>query len=154
VNQEQKFGRICGIDYGTVRVGLALTDTAQQISTPCDIYRRRTEPLDAKYFRDFALEEKIILFVVGLPVHGNGSESQKSREARKFGDWLNKLTNVTIEYFDERYTSVEAEQLLRDAGLRASERKGKIDKIAAHLMLSAYLESRGHDGGDPGALDG
>src|SRR5262245_17012524 len=130
---QQSSGRICGIDYGTVRIGLALTDIDQRIATPCDVYNRRTLPLDAKFFQELATQERIVKFILGLPVLASGAESPKSREVRKFGDWLNKLTNAPIEFFDERYTSVEAEQLLRDAGLKASERKGKIDKIAAYL---------------------
>ncbi len=86
-------------------------------------------------------EERIARFVVGLPVHLDGGESRKSTEARAFGQWLAETTGVAVEYFDERFTSVEAEQHLLAAGLTKKQRKGRLDKLAAQIMLTAYLES-------------
>ncbi|MGC4007298.1 MAG: Holliday junction resolvase RuvX [Pirellulales bacterium] len=77
-----------------------------------------------------------------MPTHLNGGESGKSVEARKFGAWLTAETGVPVEYQDERYTSVEAENLLREAGYKASERKKKLDMLAAQILLTAYLEAR------------
>src|SRR3954451_5054949 len=80
--------RIAGIDYGTVRIGIALADTEVGIAGPFENYNRRTPALDAEYFATLAREERIGRFVVGLPVHLHGGESQKSSEARQFGEWL------------------------------------------------------------------
>ena len=80
--------------------------------------------------------------MVGLPVHLDGRESQKSAEARAFGDWLNVVTNVPVEFFDERFTTVEAEHLLGAADLTSKQRKSRRDQLAAQIMLTAYLESR------------
>ena len=132
---------IAGIDYGTVRIGVATADLAVGIAGPYETYARRSLQLDAEYFRNLATEERITRFVVGLPVHTSGHESQKSREARAFGQWLHQITGVPVEYFDERYTSAEAEALLLDAGLTKKRRQERLDQLAAQIMLTAYLES-------------
>jgi putative Holliday junction resolvase len=74
-----------------VRIGIATADLSVGIAGPYETYNRRSERLDADYFRTLAKEERIGRFVVGLPVHLSGGESQKSLEARAFGDWLAKL---------------------------------------------------------------
>jgi len=133
--------RIAGIDYGTVRVGVAVTNADRTLASPYENYTRRSTDSDAQYFRQFVASESIGLFVVGLPLHTDGNESQKSGEARQYGRWLEDVTGIAVEYFDERYTSVEAEQALISAGLTSQKRKARLDKLAAQIMLSAYLEA-------------
>jgi putative Holliday junction resolvase len=140
--------RIAGIDYGTKRIGVALADRATRIATPHATYGRRNEPLDREYFLKLVGQENIDLFVLGLPVHLSGDESEKSVEARLFGSWLHSVTDVPVVYFDERYTSLEAEEILNTAGLTRKQRKGRRDQLAAQIMLAAYLESL-HTGSEP-----
>jgi putative Holliday junction resolvase len=135
-------GRLAGIDYGTVRIGVAVSDARQTLASPFENYTRRGEKADAEFFRRFVMEESISAFVVGLPVHLSGDESAKSIEARTFGAWLAKTTGLPVEYFDERFTSVEAERYLGAAKMTKKQRKERLDKIAAQILLSAYLESR------------
>ena len=80
-------------------------------------------------------------FVVGLPVHNDGQESQKSYEAREFGKWLGATTNVPVDYFDERFTTAQAEEHLLAAGLTKKRRKERLDMLAAQILLTAYLEA-------------
>jgi putative Holliday junction resolvase len=138
---ENSQGRLAGIDYGTVRIGVAVTDFDQRLASPFENYTRRGEAADSRYFRQLADEERIERFIVGLPVHLSGDESAKSLEARRFGEWLGKVTGRPIEFFDERYTSIEAERLLLDMQLTKKKRKQKLDKLAAQILLTAYLES-------------
>jgi putative Holliday junction resolvase len=145
--------RIAGIDYGTVRIGIATADLAVGIAGPYETYARRSERLDAEYFRRLATDERIGRFVVGLPVHTSGHESQKSLEAREFGKWLESTTSVAVEFFDERYTSAEAEQMLLAAGLTKKRRKERLDQLAAQIMLTAYLESGARGQSAPESLD-
>ena len=145
--------RIAGIDFGTVRIGIATADLSVGIAGPYETYARRSEPLDAEYFRRLATEERIARFVVGLPVHLSGNESQKSSEARAFGRWLAETTGVPVEYFDERYTSAEAEQLLQGAGLTKKRRKARLDQLAAQIMLTAYLEAGAKGNSEPDSID-
>jgi putative Holliday junction resolvase len=146
-------GRVAGIDYGTVRIGIAISDPDRTIASPMDNYTRRGRELDAKYFRRLAAEERVSLFVVGLPVHLSGEESEKSREARQFGKWIEELTQLPVVFYDERFTSSEAEQFLLEAEMTKKKRKQRLDKLAAQIMLSAYLESNSKNSESPGALD-
>jgi len=146
-------GRVAGIDYGTVRIGIAISDSRRTIASPLENYNRRDRERDAEHFRRLARDEQIVQFVVGLPVHNDGSESQKSLEARAFGAWLRELTGVPVAFFDERFTTVEAERLLADAKLTKARRKARLDMLAAQILLTAYLESP-QQGERPQSLDG
>ncbi|HBO44995.1 MAG TPA: Holliday junction resolvase RuvX, partial [Planctomycetaceae bacterium] len=108
---------------------------------------------DARRFRRLVEEEAVALLVVGLPVHNDGGESQKSREAREFGAWLTDVTGVEVVYFDERFTSLEAEQFLLGAEMTSKRRKKRLDMVAAQIMLAAFLEAGGHGQEEPGSLD-
>ena len=93
-------------------------------------------------------------FVVGLPVHLDGRESRLSQEARRFGDWLTAQTQRPVDYFDERFSSVEAEQQLRAAGMNSRQRQQRRDMLAAQILLTAYLEAAARQSpAEPGALD-
>jgi putative holliday junction resolvase len=146
-------GRIAGIDYGTVRIGIALSDPARSIASPVENYTRRDPQQDARRMQRLVAEEQVTLFVVGLPVHLDGRESAKSIEARTFGRWLTKVSGVPVEFFDERFTSRQAEQLLLDAELTKKRRKKRMDMVAAQILLSAYLESHTKGQQEPGPLD-
>ena len=134
-------GKIAGVDYGTVRVGIAISDADRILASPYATYIRRTMDEDAQYFRQLVNEERITRFVVGLPLHLSGDLSEKAKEVIRFGRWLAKTTDVDVDYVDERYTSVEAERLLRAAGLTEKKRKERRDKLAAQILLGTYLES-------------
>ncbi len=130
-----------------------MTDPNRTIASPLEIYTRRTPQLDAKYFLQVAKEQRIALWVVGLPVHLDGHESRKSQEARRFGQWLTEITSLPVEFFDERFSSSQAEELLMAAELTSKKRKRRLDKLAAQIMLSGYLESQTKGQQEPGALD-
>lgn len=146
-------GRIAGVDYGTVRIGVAIGDLEVGMASPLEVYSRRSERLDAEYFATLAREERLVRWVVGLPVHLDGGESQKSLEARRFGKWLAETTAVAVEFFDERYTSSQAEEHLLAANLTKKRRKARLDALAAQIMLTAYLESGARGQTDPGGID-
>jgi putative Holliday junction resolvase len=143
--QADLVSRIAGIDYGTVRIGVAMADTSVGIASPHSTCQRRNEELDRKFFVDLVANDGVDRFVVGLPVHLDGNESQKSIEAREFGTWLEKVTGVPVEYFDERFTTVEADEILSSRKLTKKRRTARRDQLAAQVMLAAYLESGGRD---------
>lgn len=138
-------GRIAGVDYGSVRIGIAITDVDRTIASPLENYTRRGREQDAQWFRRLVADQGVTLFVVGLPIHLDGRESQKSQEARQFGQWLAELTGVPVEFYDERFTSVEAEQALLAVDMTRKSRKRRLDKLAAQIMLSGYLEKMMND---------
>ena len=148
-------GRIAAVDFGTVRMGIAITDPQQKIASPLEQYVCQGQARDSDYFRELADREGIVLWVVGLPVHLSGEESQKSTEARRFGEWLTATTGVCATFFDERFTTQFADEILMQGAASKKKRKQKRDKIAAQIILAAYLEAgSGHpplpldDGGD------
>jgi len=148
-----KLGRVAGIDFGTVRIGIAISDPGRTIASPYENYTRRGPEQDARRFQRLVAEEQVALLVVGLPVHLDGRESEKSAQARRFGQWLSEVTGVPVVYFDERFTSVQAEQLLLAAQMTSKRRKKRMDMLSAQIILSAYLESRASGDEDPGPLD-
>jgi putative Holliday junction resolvase len=133
--------KFAGIDYGTVRVGISVSDIDGVMAFPFRTYIRSTLVRDAEFFKGFVREECIGRFVVGLPLHLSGDVSVKASEVLRFGEWLCDLTGVGVDYFDERYTSVEAERILRQAKLTDKKRKERRDMVAAQILLTAYLES-------------
>ncbi len=145
-------GRIAGIDFGTVRIGIAITDAQRSIASPLANYTRAGPEADAHRFRQLVTEHQIVRFVVGLPVHMSGQESGKSREARQFGKWLAESTGVPVDFFDERYTTIDADERMVEAGLSPKQRRERRDTVAAQVMLTAYLAAA-HDTASPHALD-
>ena len=134
-------GIVAGIDYGTVRIGVAVSDLRRLIAFPLVNYTRKTEARDAEFFRKLTTDEQVTQFVVGLPLHLSGDLSEKAHEALAFGKWLGELTGVPVDFYDERYTSVEAECYLIEANVTRKKRKQKLDKVAAQILLTAYLDS-------------
>lgn len=130
-----------GIDYGTVRIGVAVSDPGRTIAFPLATYQRQDEQRDAKFFRELIAEEEIAGFVVGLPMHNDGREGQKAVEARAYGAWLTAQTGLPVSYFDERFSTVQAESILWDAGLTHKRRRERRDRLAAQLVLQAYLDA-------------
>ena len=134
-------GIVVGIDYGTVRIGVAVSDPRRMIAFPLANYTRKNQVRDAEFFRKLVADEQVMQFVVGLPLHLSGGLSEKAQEAIAFGQWLGELTGVPVDYYDERYTSVEAEGYLIEANVTRKKRKQKLDKLAAQILLTSYLES-------------
>ncbi|HUP79335.1 MAG TPA: Holliday junction resolvase RuvX [Pirellula sp.] len=146
-------GRLAGIDFGTVRVGVAICDPSRTWTSPLETYTRRNIALDQEHFEELVRENQILGWVVGLPIHCDGRESRKSEEARDFASWLYHVTEKPVRFIDERYTTALANRLLRDAELTNKKRKKRVDKIAAHLILETYLESAKHPSFQPLPLE-
>ncbi len=136
-----KFQRLLGVDFGTVRIGLAITDPDRLVASPLGIYTRESAELDAAFFRELVQTEQIGALVVGLPIHNDGHEGIKAAEARQFGTWLGSITGLTVSYWDERFSTVEAEAALWSAGLTHRKRRSRVDSVAAQILLQGYLEA-------------
>jgi putative Holliday junction resolvase len=134
-------GRLLGVDYGEVRIGLAISDPDRKFAFPLDTYVRRGAVKDADYFRTLISAESIVGLVLGLPLHTDGREGQKAAEVRAFGAWLVQTTGLPVAYSDERFTTVEAEAALWQAGLTHKKRKARRDRVAAQILLRTYLEA-------------
>ncbi|MBX9626649.1 MAG: Holliday junction resolvase RuvX [Gemmataceae bacterium] len=134
-------GRLLGVDFGTVRVGLAVSDPDRIIASPLETLTRASEASDRTYFQRLVAAERVVGLVVGLPLHMSGDESQKSREARAFGGWLAGVTGLPVAFWDERHTSSMADDVMLAAGLKRDKRKARLDRVAAQFILQAYIEA-------------
>lgn len=121
------------------------------MASPVDVYQRRNERLDATYFRSLVAEFNIDRLVVGLPLLGHGAEGDSAGQARRWGNWLSEQTGIPVSFVDERYSTVEAEELLRSSGVKASRRRSLRDMIAAQLLLQAFLDAGCPDSDSPPA---
>ncbi len=133
--------RLLGVDYGSVRIGLAISDPDRRLASPLAVHIRSSRDQDADYFRSVVSEEEVGALVVGLPVHLDGREGQKAVEARAFGAWLAETTGLPLTFWDERFSTVEAESALWQAGLTHRKRRARRDRVAAQIMLQAYLDA-------------
>ena len=134
-------GRLLGLDYGTKRVGIAVSTPEQNIASPLETYTRRSVEDDARHLARVADEYAAVGIVVGLPVHMSGDEGQKAAEARAFGKWAAEVTGLPVCFWDERHTSTMAEQHLLSAELTKRKRKSRIDMVAAVFMLQSFLDA-------------
>lgn len=133
------------MDYGEVRVGLALSDETETIASPLSTLRRRRgkrPPLKA--LSELAREHAVEALVFGLPLELSGEESDWTREVRRVGEALAERLDVPVHFIDERMTSVRAERAVRSIGLPRTKReeKERIDAAAAQLILQGWLDRR------------
>jgi putative Holliday junction resolvase len=129
------------VDFGTVRVGLAVSDPDRKIAFPLEVHERRGTEAEAAFFRAVVEREEIGGLVVGLPVHTDGTEGEKAVQARTYGAWLAEVTGLPVTFHDERFTTVHAEAALWEAGLTHKRRRQRRDKVAAQMLLQAYLDA-------------
>ena len=133
--------RIMGLDYGDVRIGVALSDLSRTIANGLETYKCKNSEQDIVYITNLAKNNDVNLFVIGLPLNMDGSEGTRAEKTRQFGSKLAEYSGIDVEYIDERLTSVEAEEILISAGVRREKRKELIDKVAATLILESYLKN-------------
>ena len=134
-------GRILALDFGLKRVGGAISDPGRTIASPLEVYERRNAELDASHYQRLVREHDVQRIVIGLPVHTSGREGELARLARAWGSWLGSVTSLPVLYVDERYTSIEADNLMHGEGLKRKKRKGLRDKLAAWILLQNYLDA-------------
>ena len=146
-------GRLLGVDHGKVRVGLAVSDADRVIASPLQTYTRRDSDQDARFFKALVDKEAIVQLVVGLPVHVSGRQGEQADLARKFGAWLSKQTGLPCVFWDERFSTAQAESALWEAGLTHKQRKQRRDRVAAQIFLQHYLEAGCPEETTPGGLD-
>jgi putative Holliday junction resolvase len=132
--------RIMGIDYGRSRIGLSLSDPTGTVAQPLDILSRGPKTSDE--IAKLATANGVEMIVVGLPLNMNGGEGEMARETRDFARKLHQATGLPVEMSDERLTSWEAHEIMKEAGLTRKKRSRLADKLAAVLILQRYLDRR------------
>ncbi len=136
-----QYARLMGIDYGKARVGVAFSDLMKTIASADHIYKTQSEEQDLLYFSNLIKEKNVDKVVVGLPLNADGTESEMTLVVKDFGSKLSKLSGVDVCFQDERYTSFEADELLKEAGYKWEKRKELLDKVAAQIILQDYINS-------------
>lgn len=134
--------KIISLDIGTVRIGIATSDIMEIIASAYEVYRRKNLNDDVKYIASLVSKLDAGEIVIGLPLKLDGSEGQSVEMAREFGEKLAELVAVPIVYQDERLSTVSAERILIESGVRREKRKDKIDSIAATIILQTYLDKK------------
>jgi putative Holliday junction resolvase len=143
-------GPLLGVDFGLKRIGLAVCDPDRIIASALGTHENG--PANETFFRNLFAQNRFVGIVVGLPLHANGDESDMSRSARLFAKWLGDLSGLPVVMWDERCSSHAAESVLSEAKVHWKKRKGKVDRIAAQMILQSFIDSRGWT--QSGNLDG
>ncbi len=134
-------GRIMGLDYGTRRIGVAMSDALHLTAQPHEVLDADPGQLAAE-LRRLVNENDVEMIVVGLPVNLAGEETFSAGGARELARLASEATGLPVEMADERYTTRSAEQTLLAADVRRTRRRQVIDKIAAAIMLQSFLDAR------------
>jgi len=133
--------RILALDHGTRRIGVAVSDELKMIAQPIEFIP--AEPFTAflDRLRVLIREKEVELILIGMPRNMDGSYGEAARRVREFITVLQEAVPIPLKVWDERLTSRQAERLLIEGNVGRKDRKGKIDKTAAALLLQSYLDS-------------
>ena len=134
-------GALLGLDYGRVRIGVAVSTPEQTLAVPLETWEPTGEKdEDARHLEQLIADQRVVALVVGLPLHADGTTSELSREAETFAAWVRLATGKPVTFWDERYTSRQAEEVLLSVDMTRKKRKARRDMIAAQMILQGYLD--------------
>jgi putative Holliday junction resolvase len=136
-------GRILGIDYGTRRIGMAVSDEAGMLATPLCTAEVRSAPEAVAAVCRVAKEKAAVRIVVGLPLNMDGTKGPMAQEAEAFAQRLAERSGLPVDLSDERLSSGLVERTLLEADLSRGRRKEVRDKLAAQVILQGYLDAKG-----------
>lgn len=133
--------RVLGVDFGQKRIGLALSDETGTIAQPLTYIDGGGLAAVSREIVRISSERQVGKIVVGLPLKLDGTPSEQTQRTLAFIAELQRTTTLPVTQWDERLTSVQAERALLEGNVRRSDRKQKIDKLAAQIMLQSYLDA-------------
>lgn len=135
--------RALGLDPGSKRIGVAVSDLSGTIASPLTVLQRsKSKRHDLDTIAQLARDEEADVIVIGLPLNLDGSMSRSAKAATAEAKRLATLVDVPVELHDERLTTVTADRSMIDAGMNAIERRQVVDKVAAAVMLQSWLDAR------------
>ena len=135
--------RILALDPGSVRLGLAISDSAGSLAFPLEILRREDGEGWLGRLAEIIRERGVELLVVGLPLSLSGERGPAAEQAEALAEQLREALPVPVVTWDERLSSAQVERAMREAGLSARERRGAVDAAAAAVILQSYLDAHG-----------
>ena len=130
------------MDIGDVRIGVAVSDPLGISTNGIETHLSAGREKDVAYFTEMARNRGCEMFLLGLPLNMDGTEGDRAALVREFGGALAEASGLPVDYEDERLTTVEAEEMLIEAGLTRQERRKVIDKVAAEIILRSYLNKK------------
>jgi putative Holliday junction resolvase len=136
-----RIGRILALDLGKKRIGLALSDELGLTAQGLETMEREGRRDDIEVLRRLTVERNVALILMGDPIHMSGEPSRQGEYTREFARELEYKTGLPVRFWDERWTSREAERALRGSGIAHKERKPAIDRLSAVILLQSYLDS-------------
>jgi putative Holliday junction resolvase len=135
--------RALGVDLGSKRIGVAISDRSGTIASPLTVLARgRSRREDHERLAALAREEEAVVVVVGMPKSLSGAIGPAARAATAEIEALASVIGVPVETYDERFTTVTAERALAEGGVRGRARRQVVDKVAAAVILQSWLDSR------------
>jgi putative Holliday junction resolvase len=135
---------ILALDVGQARIGMAASDPSETLATPRGVIARRSAAQALDAIARAVTEAQAELVVVGLPFNLDGSMGPQAHSVQAFAERLRRRIGRPVEYWDERLSTVAAEEALRAAGVRPERRRGRVDAVAAAIILQEYLDHRAH----------
>ncbi|MFY7805155.1 MAG: Holliday junction resolvase RuvX [Limnoraphis robusta] len=141
-NSSPQFVSALGLDVGQKRIGVAGCDGLGLMATGLMTLKRSTFDQDVAQLRKLVQERRVQVLVVGLPYSMNGTLGMQARKVQRYATGLSQSLELPLEYIDERLTSFQAEQMLRDANISPSRNKALIDRKAAAIILQQWLDQR------------
>ena len=136
-------GRLISVDWGEVRIGLALSDESQFLATPLEtLVRRPGKRFPMPRFTALVAEHAPVGVVIGLPLTGEGTEEASAASARELAGRIAERTGLPVELWDERMSTARALGLIREQGGSTRGRREDVDSLAAAVLLQHFLDSR------------
>jgi putative Holliday junction resolvase len=136
-------GRVMGIDVGTVRVGLALSDPTGTLASPLETLKRAKDGSDLDRLVSLVMEHEVTEVVVGEPVHLSGASGASAEDAGAYAQALaDRIPDVPVQLIDERLSTVTAASHLREGGIDSRKQRSVIDQAAAVVILQTFLDGR------------
>ena len=136
-------GRILAVDWGELRIGLALSDESQVLATPLEtLLRRQGKRFPMPRFLELSATHNPVGILVGLPLSPEGEEGESARAARELAATIERRTGLPLELWDERMSTARALGAIREQGGSTRGRKGDVDALAAAVLLQHFLDAR------------
>ena len=135
--------RILALDHGTRRIGVAVSDATRTIATPLEYIPAEPFAGFLERLKKLIAEQEVELLLIGMPRNMDGSYGPAAQKVEVFVAALKNAITTPIRLWDERLTSAQANRLLIQGGVRRDQRKEKVDKMAAAILLQSYLDGLG-----------
>ncbi len=137
-----QYHKIMCLDYGDARIGIAFSDFLQITANPYEIYHCQEKNKDLNYLSNLAHTNNVELIVIGMPYSMDGTENERTLITKNFGSQLQEFSKIKVVYEDERLSSYEAEEILKQNKVSPKDRKNQLDMLSAAIILEAYLNNR------------